>query len=104
MKYDAAMRDLEGIMHDLRVCNEELGKISDIEAEYEHLLEQKKSSIKQEASRRTNEVIALEKELGYPLFDREVPVVPYYVRQLLSIYLEEEKRNENDTKNKYGKC
>ena len=26
MKYDAAMRDLEGIMHDLRVCNEELGK------------------------------------------------------------------------------
>ncbi len=63
MKYDAAMRDLEGIMHDLRVCNEELGKISDIEAEYEHLLEQKKSSIKQEASRRTNEVIALEKEL-----------------------------------------
>ena len=42
--------------------------------------------------------------LEYPLFDREVPVVPYYVRQLLSIYLEEEKRNENDTKNKYGKC
>ena len=63
MKYDAAMRDLEGIMHDLRVCNEELEKISDIEVEYEHLLEQKKSSIKQEASRRTNEVIALEKEL-----------------------------------------
>ena len=63
MKYDAAMRDLEGIMHDLRVCDEELEKITDIEAEYEHLLEQKKSSIKQEASRRTNEVITLEKEL-----------------------------------------
>ena len=63
MKYDAAMRDLEGIMHDLRVCDEELEKITGIEEEYEHLLEQKKSSIKQEASRRTNEVITLEKEL-----------------------------------------
>ena len=63
MKYEAAQRDLQGIMHDLAVCKEELEKLAGIEAEYEHLLEQKKNSIKQEASRRTNEVIVLEKEL-----------------------------------------
>ena len=63
MKYEAAQRDLQGIMHDIRVCEEELEKLAGCETEYEHLLEQKKNSIKQEASRRANEVIVLEKEL-----------------------------------------
>lgn len=64
MKYDAAKRDLEGIIFDIRKCQEELDKLVDCEAEYEHLLEQKKNSIKQEASRRANEVLLLEKEMA----------------------------------------
>ena len=63
MKYDAALRDLQGIMHDLEFCKMELEKIEGIEEEYEHLLEERKNSIKQEASRRANEVIVLEKQM-----------------------------------------
>ncbi len=63
MKYDAAQRDLQGIMHDLEICKIELENIEGIEEEYEHLLEERKNSIKQEASRRANEVIALEKQM-----------------------------------------
>lgn len=64
MKYDAAKRDLEGIVTDLRYCQDELDKLIDCEAEYEHLLEQKKNSIKQEASQRANEVMLLERDLS----------------------------------------
>lgn len=64
MKYDAAKRDLEGIVTDLRYCQDELDKLIDCEAEYEHLLEQKKNSIKQEASQRANEVMSLERDLS----------------------------------------
>ena len=63
MKYDAALRDLQGIMRDLEHCKMELENIDGIEEEYEHLLEERKNSIKQEASRRTNEVIVLEKQI-----------------------------------------
>ncbi len=63
MKYDAAQRDLQGIMHDLEVCKIELEKIEGMEEEYEHLLEERKNSLKQEASRRANEVIVLEKQM-----------------------------------------
>lgn len=63
MKYDAAKRDLEGIMSDLKSCEDELNNLADCETEYEHLLEQKKNSIKQEASQRANEVILLEREM-----------------------------------------
>ena len=64
MKYDAAKRDLEGIVADLHICETELNQLTDCEAEYEHLLEQKKNSIKQEASKRANEVMLLEKDLA----------------------------------------
>ena len=64
MKYDAAKRDLEGIVADLHICETELNQLTDCEAEYEHLLEQKKNSIKQEASRKANEVMLLEKDLA----------------------------------------
>lgn len=63
MKYDAAQRDLQGIMHDLEICKIELEKIEGMEEEYEHLLEERKNSLKQEASRRANEVIVLEKQM-----------------------------------------
>ena len=63
MKYDAALRDLQGIMRDLEHCKNELEKIEEIEEEYELLLEERKNSIKQEASRRTNEVLVLEKQM-----------------------------------------
>ena len=63
MKYDAALRDLQGIMRDLEHCKIELENIEDIEEEYEHLLEERKNSLKQEASRRANEVIILEKQM-----------------------------------------
>ena len=63
MKYDAAQRDLQGIMHDLEVCKIELEKIEGSEEEYEHLLEERKNSLKQEASRRAKEVIILEKQM-----------------------------------------
>ena len=63
MKYDAAQRDLQGIMHDLEICKIELENIEGIEEEYEHLLEERKNSLKQEASRRANEVIILEKQM-----------------------------------------
>lgn len=63
MKHDAAVRDLAGIMTDLSACKEELEALSDIEVVFDHLLEQKKNSIKQEASRRANEVIRLEKQM-----------------------------------------
>lgn len=63
MKYDAALRDLQGIMRDLEHCKIELEKIGEIEEEYELLLEERKNSIKQEASRRTNEVLVLEKQM-----------------------------------------
>ncbi len=64
MKYDAAKRDLEAIMTDLGYCQDELAKFTDCEKEYEHLLEQKKTSIKQEVSQRANEVILLEKDMA----------------------------------------
>ena len=63
MKYEAALRDLQGIMKDLNDCKEELEKLENCEEEYEHLLEEKKNSIKQEASRRANEVLILEKQM-----------------------------------------
>lgn len=63
MKHDAAVRDLAGIMTDLSACKDELEALSDIEVVFDHLLEQKKNSIKQEASRRANEVIRLEKQM-----------------------------------------
>ena len=63
MKHDAAQRDLQGIMHDLEICKIELEKIEGIEEEYEHLLEERKTSLKQEASRRAKEVIILEKQM-----------------------------------------
>ena len=63
MKYDAALRDLQGIMRDLEHCKIELEKIEEIEEEYELLLEERKNSIRQEASRRTNEVLVLEKQM-----------------------------------------
>lgn len=63
MKHDAAQRDLQGIMHDLEICKIELEKIEGIEEEYEHLLEERKTSLKQEASRRAKEVIVLEKQM-----------------------------------------
>lgn len=63
MKYDAALRDLQGIMRDLEHCKIELENIEGIEEEYEHLLEERKNSLKQEASRRSNEVIILEKQM-----------------------------------------
>ena len=63
MKYDAAQRDLQGIIGDLEHCKIELEKIEEIEEEYELLLEERKNSIKQEASRRTNEVLVLEKQM-----------------------------------------
>ena len=63
MKYDAALRDLQGIMRDLEHCKIELEKIDGIEDEYEHLLTERKNSLKQEASRRAHEVIALEKQM-----------------------------------------
>ena len=63
MKYDAAQRDLQGIMYDLENCKIELENLEEIEKEYEHLLEERKNSIKQEGSRRANEVIALEKQM-----------------------------------------
>lgn len=63
MKYDAAQRDLQGIIYDLEICKEDLEKLEGIEKEYEHLLEQKKNSLKQEASHRAHEVIILEKQM-----------------------------------------
>ena len=63
MKHDAAQRDLQGIMYDLRVCAEKLEKLVGSEKEYEHLLEEKKNSIKREESRRAEEVIVLERQL-----------------------------------------
>ena len=64
MKYDTVKRDLEGIVFDRRMCQEQLDKLSDCESEYEHLLEQKKNSIKQEASQRANKVLLLEREIA----------------------------------------
>lgn len=64
MKYDAAKRDLENIMEDLRYCQEELDKRMDCEAEYEDLLEQKKTALKQEATQKANEIMLLEKDLA----------------------------------------
>ena len=64
MKYDAAKRDLEGIITDLRYCQEELDKLTDCETEYEHLLEQKKNAMKQEASHRANDIILLENDMA----------------------------------------
>ena len=63
LKYEAALRDLQGIMSDLQECKEALGKLNNIEVEYEHLLEQKKNTIKEQASRRAEEVIRLEKTM-----------------------------------------
>lgn len=63
MKYDAAKRDLEGIEADLRYCQEELDKLVDCEAEYQHLYEQKKGSLKQEATQKANNIMLMEKDL-----------------------------------------
>lgn len=64
MKYDAARRDLEGIGADLRYCQEELDKLVDCEAEYQHFYEQKKNALKQEASQKANDILLMEKDLA----------------------------------------
>lgn len=64
MKYDAARRDLEGIQSDLRYCQEELDKLMDCEAEYQHLYEQKKNSLKMEATQKANDIMLIEKDLS----------------------------------------
>ena len=64
MKYDAAKRDLENIMSEICFCQDELGKLADCEVEFEHLFEQKKNSLKQEASARAREVMMLEKDIA----------------------------------------
>ena len=64
MKYDAAMQDLQRIQADLRYCEEEIEKLVDCETEYQDLLAQKKSALKQEAAHQANEVALLEKDLG----------------------------------------
>lgn len=64
MKYDAARRDLEGIQSDLRYCQEELDKLMDCEAEYQHLYEQKKNSLKMEATQKANDIMLMEKDLS----------------------------------------
>lgn len=64
MKYDAARRDLEGIQSDLRYCQEELDKLMDCEAEYQHLYEQKKNSLKLEATQKANDIMLMEKDLS----------------------------------------
>ena len=64
MKYDAAMKDLQGIQADLRYCEEEIQKLADCEVEYQDLLVRKKEALKQEATHLANEVAILEKDLG----------------------------------------
>lgn len=64
MKYDAAERDLEGIQSDLRYCQEELDKLTDCEEEYQHLYEQKKHSLKMEATQKANDIMLMEKDLA----------------------------------------
>lgn len=64
MKYDAAERDLEGIQSDLSYCQEELDKLTDCEAEYQHLYEQKKHSLKMEATQKANDIMLMEKDLA----------------------------------------
>lgn len=63
MKYDSAKRELEGIESDLRFCEDELQKLTDSEAEYVELLEQKKSSMKASNNPRAKEVFTLEEQL-----------------------------------------
>lgn len=64
MKYDAARRDLENIQSDLRYCQEELEKLTDCEAEYQHLYEQKKNSLKTEATQKASDIMLMEKDLA----------------------------------------
>lgn len=62
MKYDAAMRDLGAIQADLKAYQEEFEKMSDCEAEYQNLLEQKKVALKLEGTQKASEILSLEKE------------------------------------------
>lgn len=64
MKYDAAKRDLEGIGADLRYCQEQLDKLTDCEAEYRDLLEQKKNALKLEGTQKANDIMLMEKDLS----------------------------------------
>ncbi|MBQ8518633.1 MAG: hypothetical protein IJ455_03375 [Agathobacter sp.] len=64
MKYDAARRDLGGILADLSYCQEELEKLADCETEYQHLYEQKKGALKKEATQKANDIMLMEKDLA----------------------------------------
>ncbi|MBQ3558176.1 MAG: hypothetical protein IJA07_01520 [Agathobacter sp.] len=64
MKYDAAFNDLRGIQADISYCKDELAKLTDCEAEYQHLYEQKKNSLKMEASRKANDIMLMEKDIS----------------------------------------
>ena len=64
MKHDAAKRDLEGIQLDIVRCQEELASLTDSEAEYKELLEQKKNAIQLEGKQDANEMMLIEKDLA----------------------------------------
>jgi len=64
MKYDAALRDLQGIQADIRYCKEELEKLVDCEAEYKDLYEQKKNALKMEATHKASDIMLMEKDIS----------------------------------------
>lgn len=63
MKYDAAVRDMEGIESDLRYCLEELEKLAECEAEYEQLFAKTKDAIKNSNNPKASEVLQVEERL-----------------------------------------
>lgn len=63
MKYDTAVRELEGIEADLRYCVEKLERLAECETEYETLFEKKKNDIKNSTNPKASEVLQLEEKL-----------------------------------------
>lgn len=63
MKYDTAVRELEGIEADLRYCVEELERLAECEIEYEALFEKKINDIKNSTNPKASEVLQSEEKL-----------------------------------------
>ena len=64
VKYDAAVRELEGAEYDLRRCREELKRLVDCERTYQQLLQEKADAIKASGSSAARQILELEAKIA----------------------------------------
>ena len=65
IKYDAAVRELDGIQRDLRRCEEELKSLQNCEERYASLLREKTQAVKKAGGSAAEQILHLEERAAY---------------------------------------